>query len=187
MHRASFERLHEVLRTLESVRSRRRSQSPVLRINYTVNEENLKELERFFEVFGKYRIKTLQVRPIIDFGGSYRTLLTKENVQVYDDVIRKLLRECTTRGVTFLVNFSDPTYEEENYSSMILQAVRRHITPQVVWREDFNWKTETYEEFCSRIGWRKRLLQSVVSSKDEVVKNNAGLWGKHAAKYEVIS
>ena len=57
---ARFQKLIEVLETLDSIRQERNSRKPALRINYTVNPDNLKELADFFTVFGKFNIRTLQ-------------------------------------------------------------------------------------------------------------------------------
>ena len=185
MANASFKRLHDVLSSLDSVKRKTGSTLPNLRLNYTVNATNLNELNRFFDVYGSYSIKTLQVRPIIDFNGQFRDLLTANDLPVYDDVIAKLRAECKTRGVILLANTSDPTFETENASSAILQAVHRRITPMEVWRPDFNWRTETYNEFCKRVGWPSHLLKLIFSDPTAVNKYGTGAWGKHSAKYEV--
>ncbi len=187
MVRSSYDTCHGVLRMLDATKKRFKSPFPQLRINYTVNSENLEELRDFFTVFGVYSIKTLQVRPIIDFNGSYRKLLHPGDLTSYNQIIQQLTQECRQRGVTFLATREDPMYQEKNYNSVILQAVRRHITPAVVWRPDFDWKNESYGEFCRRIHWTKHLRTLILSDIDEVTRYNAGWWGNHAAKYDVIS
>jgi molybdenum cofactor biosynthesis enzyme MoaA len=186
MQGASFDVLHRMFEMLDTIKKKHRSRLPHLRINYTVNSDNLPELKTFFDVFGKYDIHTLQVRPIIDFGGSYRSLLRPEDVPAYNTRVNALITECTQRHITVLANTSDPTYHEENYNSLILQAVRRHLTPQMAWRADFDYHNETYGDYCRRTGWGKYLLKSVFQNKKQVAMQNAGLWGKHSVKYEVI-
>ena len=185
MVNSSFERLHDVLHTLDIVKQRNNSGFPHLRLNYTVNAMNLDELNSFFDVYGQYNIKTIQVRPIIDFNGQFRDLLATNDLPVYDDAIAKLRAGCKARGVTLLANTSDPVYETENSSSAILQAVHRRITPMEVWRHDFNWRTETYNEFYKRIGWSSHLFKLILSDPTTVNKHSTGAWGKHSAKYEV--
>ncbi|MBM2846314.1 MAG: radical protein [Bacteroidetes bacterium] len=187
MVNASFERLHDVLRLFDAVKRETNSTLPHLRLNYTVNATNLDDLNLFFDVYGKYKIKTLQVRPIIDFHGQFRDLLTANDLPKYDAAIAKLHAECKARGVVLLANTSDPTFETENSNSAILQAVHRRITPMEVWRPDFNWRTETYVEFCKRIGWSSHLLKLILSDLADVNRYSTGAWGKHSAKYEVES
>ncbi len=186
MAKASYQKLHEVLTLIDQVKKEFSSPHPHLRINYTVNADNLAELRDFYEVFGQYNIRTLQIRPIIDFEGAYRTLLTQEEIPSYNLVIGQLIEECRKRNVTCLVNTEDPSYKKTNITSVILQAVRRHITPQVVWQSDFDWRNETYDEYCKRIDWSRHLRHLIFSNIEEVRTYNAGLWGRHAAKYEVL-
>src|ERR1019366_7184728 len=63
MKKASYERYHENLSNLVKAKQVAKSDTPRIRINYTVNPDNLAELRGFFDVFGKYDISTLQVRP----------------------------------------------------------------------------------------------------------------------------
>jgi MoaA/NifB/PqqE/SkfB family radical SAM enzyme len=187
MVNSSYDRFHEVLRLLQEMKKKSKSEIPHIRLNYTVNPDNLDELRSFFEVFGSYEIRTLQVRPIIDFVGTYRNLLRIEDIPKYNMIVGQLTTECKKRGILFLANKHDPRYQEKNYNSVILQAVRRHITPQVVWRPDFDWKNESYDDYCRRIGWSKHLRTLIASSIEEVARHNAGWWGNHSAKYDVIS
>ena len=185
MLNASFETLHAVLQTLDEVKKKHASLLPNLRLNYTVNPENINELAHFFEVFGRYTITTLQIRPIMDFHGQYRNVLTSRDMDMYRTVLDQLRHDCRTRGVTYLANTSDPMFEFENTASVILQAVHRRITPMEVWRSEFNWRTETYDQFCRRIAWSSYLFKSIFSNIHDVMKHNAGAWAKHSATYEV--
>src|SRR5213075_2003068 len=124
-----------------------------LRINYTVNAENLSELPEFFTKFGEYTISAIQVRPINDFGGEFRTMLREEDIPSYSAAVTALGKECRQRGITYLANLEDPRFLEPNTTSVILQAVRRHITPQIVWKPEFDWRNESYADFCRRTKW----------------------------------
>jgi GTP 3',8-cyclase len=185
MAKASYDRLHEVLTTLDKIKTRLSSSFPRLRINYTVNPSNLGELHRFYDTYGQYNIHTLQVRPIIDFQGQFRELLRPTDVSEYSRIITGLHAESKARNIILLANTTDPTYNSEDYSSVILQAVHRRITPMEVWRPDFNWREETYTEFCKRIGWERYLLRAIVSGVEEVAEFNTGTWGKHSARYDI--
>jgi MoaA/NifB/PqqE/SkfB family radical SAM enzyme len=184
---SSYEKFHQVLTMLDDVKQRNSSSKPNLRMNYTVNKGNLEELENFFDVFGKYSISTLQVRPIMDIGGAYRTVLDEQDVPRYKKVIESLRKECTQRNIVLLANIADPRFEQVNVSSVILQAVRRYISPEVVWRKDFNWRTESYAEFCHRIGWNHYLFRCVFSNLEKVMEQNSGFSGKYATKYDVFA
>lgn len=183
MVNASYNKLHEVLRTVEEARGENIQNKPYLRINYTVNTENLEELSKFFQIFGCYSINTIQIRPIIDIGGRYRTVLGPNEFKRYHEIISQLSEECTRRRIILLANIADPSYNIDGYSSVILPAVRRYISPQVVWMPEFEWKTETMNDFYQRIKWGRQLLRNVIASKEEIMKN-AG--HRHAARYDVF-
>ena len=183
MVQASYEKLHEVLALLDALKHESRTEYPQLRLNYTVNSENLEELAGFYESFGKYKIATLQVRPIMDIGGQYRTLLESGKIERYNFIIERLSIESRKRGITFLANTADPTYERENYHGVILPAVKRYISPQVVWQPEFDWRAETYDDYCWRVHWDKYLMQCALSTKKNVLHSNAE---KYSARYEVL-
>src|ERR1700761_8714661 len=66
MRGASFETFHRNLETIPDVKCELGQNNPAIRINYTVNPNNLSELYSFFDLFEGYGITTLQVRPIVD-------------------------------------------------------------------------------------------------------------------------
>jgi MoaA/NifB/PqqE/SkfB family radical SAM enzyme len=180
---ASFETLHSVLQTLRDVKSRRGSLFPRLRINYTANSENIDELAALFDVFGGYDLSTLQIRPVMDLGGQYRDPIGTAELAKFRAVTAALGREARARGVTFLANVDDPRYERPA-SSAVYQAVNRGISPGTVWREDFNWRNETYEDYCRRTRWIRKLISAAIAGRDEIDTSGIG-FGKYAARYDV--
>lgn len=160
MTNARFDKLAEVLETLASLKREYNSQLPKLRINYTVNPDNLEELAQFFEVYGKFDIQVLQIRPIMDLGNTdYREKDLSPHLAKYNTTIRNLADQCRKNQIIFLANTADPTYQVANPASCISHEVLRHVSPQLVWRPDFNWKEESYKEYCKRTGWRRHLLR----------------------------
>jgi MoaA/NifB/PqqE/SkfB family radical SAM enzyme len=169
MVNASYERFHEVLGQLDAAKRRHGVQYPAVRMNYTVNEDNLEELADFFEVFGKYDVRTLQIRPMVDVGNTaYEHKDFAPLIPRYRQIIEKLEQECAERGIIFMATVADPTYKSDNKSSYILNSVLRYINPQTVWQPDFRWQTETYREYCKRIGWRRSLFKSIFTAPEKL-------------------
>lgn len=162
MVNASYSKLHEVLGILRTVKVDRPRMAPSARLNYTVNPDNLAELESFFEVFGSYPIDTLQVRPIVDLGD---TAYKNKNISAYgsryERVIAKLRKECEDRGTALLA--AHTLSSAATKAGAVLPYVLRYVSPQVVWRPDFDWQSETYAGYCRRIGWRKHLARRVLA------------------------
>lgn len=169
MVNASFDRFLEVLEQLDAAKKRHGSSKPSLRMNYTVNEENLDELADFFKVYGRFDIRTLQIRPMVDVGNTayphkdFAPLIPK-----YRDIVAALSEESKRRGIIFMATVKDPTYRSKNQSSFVLDSVLRTINPQRVWRPDFDWRNESYRDYCRRTGWRTALLKAVFGSPEKL-------------------
>jgi pyruvate-formate lyase-activating enzyme len=175
---ASYEKLHGVLRIISSGAGPKK---PALRINYTVNPDNLAELGDFFTVFGGYRIATLQVRVIIDFGKTaYQKRDLSADAANYRTIIAHLHAECKKRNILLLAPLELPDYAHPNPASVVLAYVLRRITPVCVWRNDFEWKKETYSQFCGRIRWRRFLLKSIFMPAEKLQRIDT------SATYDVL-
>jgi molybdenum cofactor biosynthesis enzyme MoaA len=160
MKKASYDRYHENLSNLVIAKRAAKSDSPHIRINYTVNPDNLEELREFFQVFDKYKISTLQVRPIIDLGNTdYKSKDLAPFLAKYDEIMVELSEACHERGVIFLGNRSNPTYSNSSATSFVYEkAIVRFVSPELVWREDFDWRNRTYQEHKRLVGYRRELL-----------------------------
>lgn len=171
MVRASFDKLLGALETIESVKKRRGSAIPVLRINYTVNQENLGELIDFFAVFGKYDVKVLQVRPIVDLGSiAYPHKNLSNILGEYSKIIGRLAAECKERGVIFLSNTTDPTFSKTSMAASISDEVLRYVSPHRFWKDDFDWRNESYKAYCKKTSWRWHLIKSMLTSAKNLNK-----------------
>ena len=164
MRGASFETFHDVLRTIGELKRQYGERRPAIRINYTVNPDNLTELHDFFDLYGDYGITTLQVRPMIDLGNTaYGHKNLQKYANEYTEVVDFLISECRRRGIFLLVNKRDPGYMQNNKFAVVYdKAVFRHISPGAVWKNDFDFRSETYREHASRIGYRRELLKYIL-------------------------
>jgi sulfatase maturation enzyme AslB (radical SAM superfamily) len=164
MQGASFETFHRNLRAIVELKREFGKRHPAIRINYTVNPDNLSELRGFFDLFGDYGITTLQVRPIVDVGNTdYRDKNLTKHSKEYNETIDFLISECRHRGISLLVNKLDPGYERSNKFAVVYEkAVMRYLGPGRVWRDGFDFRSETYRQHVSRIGYRRELLEYVL-------------------------
>jgi hypothetical protein len=182
---ASFERLLDALAMVDAARRRRRATRPALRINYTVASANLAELESFFTVFGRFDLSALQIRPIMDFGGEYREPMQGDDLGTYGRIVELLRRECAKRGVTALITPAGTSYHTPNDRAAILHAVQRHVRPGRVWQDDFDWRHETYAQYCARTGWGRHLLRCASAPIEAVLASQHQRSAAYAARYEV--
>jgi MoaA/NifB/PqqE/SkfB family radical SAM enzyme len=184
MVNASFDTFHQVLRMVDEQKKNHGSSLPALRLNFTVNNDNVEELMRFFDVYGQYHINTLQVRPVGAWGGVYNQFLEQEVVEQYKRVVDFLSNECHRRGITFLFRHDDTSGQIENYSGVVLNSVYRLVTPKVVWRDDFHWRDETYDEYCKRLGWAQYLWYCINLDKKTMLEHIRGV-GYSGLRYDV--
>ena len=77
---AKWEKLIEVLDGFNVARANKFNCKTSLRVNYTANPDNYSELLSFFDVFAKYNIATLQVRPVMAIGGEYEQGFNNDNI-----------------------------------------------------------------------------------------------------------
>jgi len=165
MRRASFDKFLEVLDRLEAIKKRRGLLRPQLRLNYTVNAENLEELAGFFEVYGKYTLRTLQVRPIVDLGATECTDKDMApHVERYNRILGGIENTCRAKGIRLLANYEDVTYEKKTTRAALAPEILVYISPQDLSKTGFDWRHETYPEYCRRIQWPRSLLKKVFTS-----------------------
>lgn len=177
---ASFSRLHEALGCIAATRGRQLK----LRLNFTACRENLHDMPRLLEVFGAHEPDVLQVRPM--FGRNFsQGMLSDDDVSSYLEYAEELVRDCRRRGITLLISREDPRFERKNYSTLIMPAVYIYADPHQVWRKDFDWPNETYDEYCRRTGFMGQLLRNVFVDRDTLL----ALTGRFAdsAGYEIFN
>ena len=163
----SYDALHSALAMIDSVKRRLGTTKPRLRFNYTVCPSNLDELEHFFDVYGAYQIATLQMRPIADFGNTtYTDKDLTPHLDRYNAIIDSMITECRPRNITLLANKFDPTHKQPNPAAAVyVEGILRYLNPNVVWREDFDWRSVDYRTHKRQIGWRPRLLRRALGGR----------------------
>jgi len=72
-----------------------------------------------------------------------------------------------------LLNKRDPGYDRTNKFAVVYdKAVFRYIGPGAVWKDGFDFASETYREHVSRIGYRRELLKYVLQGDASLVNNS---------------
>lgn len=156
---ASYEKFHEVLALMKEVRDAG-NKHPGLRINYTANRDNLDELKAFFEVFGRYPVDVLQVRPIMDLGGRYRQQFTGDDLPKYNEVLSHLEEACRRHNVAFLANRDDAAYREETRDADLAELVYTYISPKTGGQLGITWSSSHFRQFRRADRWHSRLMKA---------------------------
>jgi hypothetical protein len=164
MTNASFEKLMEVMQLLADAKS----QYPhfKLRLNYTVNNLNVDELSHFFEVFGAFPIDILQLRALRNIGGDIRLVEMHDSFTLTLNKSLQLLKnQCKKQTITFIGPDCFSTTNDNNTVDDIENASYCYISPTSFWRTDFNWRTETVNQYSKRTRYASTLFRHIVLRK----------------------
>lgn len=156
-HFADFIRLLADIRHVKETHPRLK-----LRINYTLNADNVEELSRFDEVFAHCTPDILQLRPIQHIGDSdYQNFSLNKIAECYDRVITPLAAHCAERHTTCLLPGRDnlTTIEareagadtrSRGAEAALEELTYCYIAPGACWKPDFDFRHDTFESYCRR-------------------------------------
>ncbi len=160
MQGAYFEAFHQALSMIEE--ERQFFPRFKLRINYTINPDNLSELKDFFPVMGAYRVDTLQLRPIRRLGDTvYNEFDLLPYETEYARIIQLLIEECRKRSVTCLAT-PDLRSKNSNKGADIVDFTYCYISKRVYGEADFDIGNESWRSFCKRTGFVRSILKSAL-------------------------
>lgn len=154
-----------------------------LRINYTFNQDNFHELEHFFDVYGKYAIDIIQLRPIDKIGETTYNNFSLKNIEKdYQRISDLMQRESAKRGITLLYPKSIARNEAQslivktdNNSSYLLPYTYCYVSPKFYWTNDFDWRNESWAAWQKRTNWNLELFKNIFVSKAALEKPNRNM------------
>lgn len=139
-----------------------------LRINYTINNDNLEELSRIWEVVGD-ELDILQLRPIQKIGESeYQDFDLTTIYARYDAILVPLIEECRMRHITCLAPDKQNIIaleDNEADDNSIEKFTYCYVSPQECWQDDFDYRTETFESYAASHHMGRKLLNKVFGRK----------------------
>ncbi len=175
MEKGSFNLFHQTLTLL----SEQKKSNPklLIRINYTFNEDNFYELADLFVSYNEYAIDIIQLRPIDKVGEDtvYNNFSLKKIEIDYNTICNQLKAEAEKRAITFIYPSSilrsvghTSIVETSNNSNYLEPFVFCYISPRYYWKDDFDYKNETFIEWKNRINWNKTLFKKIFASKNKL-------------------
>jgi len=154
-----------------------------LRINFTVNEDNIDDLANFFDVFNDVNFDVFQIRPIYDIGDSeYKNFSWKAIIEKYSDIIEKLQKECIKRKITILY----PEIKEislnkfEKPVSNIIESTYFYFKPNFYFKDDYDLQKENFKQYAKRTKIKYKLFKNIFNRTSETNKKylNYNISGK---------
>lgn len=171
MQKSSYEAFVQRLDWLEALKTKHHLKQPSLRINYTVNPDNLGDLEGFFDHFGKYDIHTLQLRPMFENDGIYHRQMDAGDEERYRALVERFKVIARERGMQLLANMSDVHYEQQSKDARVAEAVYCYVSPSTAERLGGSWKGLSFGRYSNVSGRRKELWGAIISGRGGRVGN----------------
>ena len=166
MKKASYEKFHNAFKAFEKLKV---SYDFKVRINYTFNKDNFYELKKFFNHFNGKSFDILQIRPIQKIGNTEYSDFDLEILRNdYPTLISEIRSQCKANNITLLASDEIPEKDQLNDSSLIFDYTFCYISPQKFWKEGFNWKTTSFNQFSKKIGWGNTLFSNIFKSKAQL-------------------
>jgi len=145
-----------------------------LRINYTFNEDNFIELKEFWTVFKGIDVDYLQIRPIDNIGNTeYQNFSLEKILPVYEDVYQTVNKHAIKNETILIAPKIDRLEYKQSVNSVIQPFTYCYVSPLAFWHKDFNWKNETYDDYCKRTGFISKISKLIFAKKStlERLKN----------------
>jgi len=149
MSGASFDKFCEVLQALNDIKKEYLHLK--IRINYTVNKDNLEDLRDFFNVFGTHHFDIIQVRPIQEIGNSdYHNFSWSDIYERYDEIISSFKNKCIEKNITCLIPNKHDLVKSSNEESSVSEQTYCYVSPRGIWENDFDIQKDTFETYSKR-------------------------------------
>ncbi len=163
MKKANYEKFHSVFNTFKELKKKYDFK---VRINYTFNKDNFYELSEFFDHFDAKSFDILQIRPIQKIGNTeYNDFDISSLANDYPSLIQSIRQTCATNNIILMAPNTITKLNSENQSSFIFDYTFCYISPKKFWKDGFNWREESFNDYSKKIGWSKELLANVFRSK----------------------
>lgn len=174
----SYDHFLTLLQTLAKVKLSYPSLN--VRLNYTMNEDNVEELSLLSDLLKDIPVNVVQLRPIQSLGESVYANFNIDKIRLlYDDVLEPLRTFFQERNIVGIM----PTKENLNVLHQDNDALEQfiedllycHISPNSWWQDDFVRYSDTFDTYCKRHHWARKILSCIMcfkkrSSHDDVTK-----------------
>ncbi|APY08534.1 radical SAM protein [Winogradskyella sp. J14-2] len=166
MKKANYEKFQNALNAFVALK---KTYDFKVRINYTFNKDNFYELKDFFKYFNGESFDILQLRPIQKIGNTeYNDFDVSSLEDDYLDLIKNVRQQCSSHHITLMAPDSLSVLKGENNSSFVFDYTFCYVSPNKFWKEGFNWRKESFNDFSKKIGWSKLLLSNIFKTKSQL-------------------
>ncbi len=153
-----------------------------LRLNYTVNPDNLYDLNNIFDLLEKYKPDIIQIRPIRKLGNSeYKDFDLKKKEKEYEYIINRIEHFCNDRRIISILTKNLPSVNITRYIPDIAEYSYCYISPEHIGDKNFNLnKYSSFRKFLIKNKICKKIYKDVFLEKTRKVDSDISF-----ANYEV--
>lgn len=148
-----------------------------IRVNYTINEDNIADLKLMPQVFADTKPDIIQLRPIQRIGNSdYSNFSMEKIAERYDECILPVIRFCEANGIVCIYpersNLdtiqSEDTEGDSHTNSAVEMLPYFQLGPHEGWKEKIDPYKETFEDYCRRTHRVRQMFRLLFGlAKDE--------------------
>lgn len=162
MQKANYDSFLNLLSTLRKIKQ----DFPqfVIRLNYTVNEDNVEELVDLPKLFEGLKLNIIQIRPVQNLGDSlYKNFSMEKILDCYDYIFSHLRSYCKDNKIILLYPTKKNlmTINNTNNNNLLLDFVHVYVRPSLFWRDDFDFHNESFEHYSFRTNYGFSMLKHI--------------------------
>lgn len=174
MGNASFTKLTSLIKDIKRIKTIH--PDFVLRINYTFNNLNIKELSNITQLFEGVKIDVLQIRPIQNMGDTeYSDFNLKDILLNFETLITPIELLCKERNIIYIgpnkENLLRVDKEQDVYSDTIENLTYCYISSDYCYQEDYDIDKDTFSSYHKRKRSLQNILKLLLSRKDKAIKS----------------
>ena len=167
---ASFEKLKQLMSNLKQVKAKYPKFS--IRINYVMNEDNVKSLKQIFTMLDGLKIDVLQLRPVQKLSDSSYTNFSMEGIkQAYEGVLLPIQEKCRQEGIICLCPTLDnlDSLEANNTSTdpfieYIEELTYYYLTQKGVNKDNFEWQKDSFSSYHKRSKTGQKIAKAILTN-----------------------
>ncbi len=179
MRNGRFERFTRLIAGIGE--AKRQYPGLLLRINYTICQDNIESLRHFQEVFADVKPDVIQLRPVQDIGSKdFTNYAMDEIIAKYDDIIVPLVEYCKANGITCLypereniLIIDQENKDKKHVNTAIDTLPYLYFSPYEGWKEEFNPYEESFEDFARRTHRTRQMVQYLLHPHDSEQEENS--------------
>lgn len=140
-----------------------------VRINYIMNNDNIRSLGNIFEVLDGLRPDVVQLRPIQKLGESTYTDFSLDEIKKsYSDIIEPLRSRFIKEGTVILCptlenlrNLEEDSEGTDEFALLLEKLTYYYITQTGVNKEDFQWRKDSFFSYHKRRRTAQNIFKSI--------------------------